>query len=236
MQTGDFYFGTFGENSSGTHSIGTPEAAVAALMLGAEFTLSGSVNQCTTEAGTSDLVKEMLAAAQVQDMAYAPAGDMFEIGAQVQVLRRGVFFPARANKLFDLYAHHDSLEAISAKDRAQVEEKILRKSFDEVWQDCEAYWPPEAVAHALRVPKQKMAYVFRWYFGLSGRLALQGDASRKVDFQIHCGPSMGAFNQWVAETPLADWRARPVADVTRHLLEGTAATLSKTLKHYCKEV
>lgn len=215
--------------------IGTPDAAVAALMLGAEYTLSGSINQCTTEAGTSDLVKEMLAAAEVQDTAYAPAGDMFEIGAQVQVLRRGVFFPARANKLFDLYAHHDSLEAISPKDRAQVEGKILRKSFDEVWRDCEAYWPQEAIDHALRVPKHKMAYVFRWYFGLSGRLALQGDASRKVDFQIHCGPSMGAFNQWVADTPLADWQARSVADVTRHLLDGTAATLSSRLTTFGKE-
>jgi len=215
--------------------IGTPDAAIAALMLGAEYILSGSINQCTTEAGTSDLVKEMLAAAGVQDTAYAPAGDMFEIGAQVQVLRRGVFFPARANKLFDLYTHHDSLEAISPKDRAQVEDKILRKSFDEVWHDCETYWPQEAVEHAMRVPKQKMAYVFRWYFGLSGRLALQGDIDRKLDFQIHCGPSMGAFNQWVADTPLADWRTRSVVDVTRHLLNGTAKTFSTRISAFNKE-
>ena len=32
--------------------IGTPEAAAAAFVLGADFILTGSINQCTVEAGT----------------------------------------------------------------------------------------------------------------------------------------------------------------------------------------
>jgi len=40
--------------------IGTPEAAAAAFILGADFILTGSINQCTVEAGTSDLVKDLL--------------------------------------------------------------------------------------------------------------------------------------------------------------------------------
>ncbi|MGP6087644.1 ACP S-malonyltransferase [Antarctobacter jejuensis] len=215
--------------------IATPEAAVSALMLGAEFLVTGSINQCTVEAGTSDLVKQMLSEAEVQDTAYAPAGDMFEIGAKVQVLRRGVFFPARANRLFELYSRHDSLDEIDSRSRAQVEEKYFRKSFGEVWEACCDYWPAEAVAHAERTPKQKMAYVFRWYFGLSGRMALQGNAERKLDFQIHCGRSMGAFNQWVAGTSLSDWRARQVANVTLHLLDGTARQLETAITRLIPE-
>ncbi|MCC1493271.1 ACP S-malonyltransferase [Cognatishimia sp. F0-27] len=215
--------------------IGTPEAAASALMLGAEYLVTGSINQCTREAGTSDLVKQMLAEAEVQDTAYAPAGDMFEIGARVQVLRRGVFFPARANRLFELYMRHDCLEDIDARSRQQIEDKYFQRSFDSVWKECCDYWPPEAIAHAERVPKQKMAYVFRWYFGLSGRLALQGVAARKVDFQIHCGRSMGAFNQWIRGEPLEDWRARTVSAVTLRLLEGTAQKLETAITRLIPE-
>ncbi len=38
--------------------IGTPEAAAAAFILGADFVLTGSINQCTVEAATSDQVKD----------------------------------------------------------------------------------------------------------------------------------------------------------------------------------
>src|SRR6185436_2533229 len=47
--------------------IGTPEAAAAAFLLGADFILTGSVNQCTVEAGTSDEVKDLLQGLNVQD-------------------------------------------------------------------------------------------------------------------------------------------------------------------------
>ena len=56
--------------------IGTPEAAAASFILGADFILTGSINQCTVEAGTSDIVKDMLSQMNVQDTDYAPAGDM----------------------------------------------------------------------------------------------------------------------------------------------------------------
>ncbi len=56
----------------------------------------------------------------IQDTDYAPAGDMFEIGAKVQVLKKGVFFPARAGKLFMLYKHYNALEEISSVSNNQV--------------------------------------------------------------------------------------------------------------------
>ena len=72
--------------------IGTPEAAAAAFIMGADFILTGSINQCTVEARISDNVKNLLQEINIQDTDYAPAGDMFEIGAKVQVLKKGVFF------------------------------------------------------------------------------------------------------------------------------------------------
>ena len=52
--------------------IGTPQSA-AAFTLGAEYIVTGSINQCTVEADTSDLVKDMLNEVNIQDMEYAPA-------------------------------------------------------------------------------------------------------------------------------------------------------------------
>ncbi|MDN3720432.1 hypothetical protein QW131_17370 [Roseibium salinum] len=116
--------------------IGTAEAAAAVLVLGADFIVTGSINQCTVEAGTSDAVKDLLEGINVYDTAYAPSGEMFELGSKVQVLKKGVFFfPARAEKLVGLYRQHDSLDGIDAKLKAQIEERYFRRSFDEVFAD-----------------------------------------------------------------------------------------------------
>lgn len=210
--------------------IGTPEAAAAAFMLGAEFILTGSINQCTVEAGMSDVVKDMLQGINVQDTAYAPAGDMFELGAKVQVLRRGVFFPARANKLYALYQQYNSLAEIDAKTQRQIQDKYFKRSFDEVWAETKAYYQravPSEVEMAERNPKHKMALIFRWYFVHSTRLAMSGSDEQRVDYQVHCGPALGAFNQWVKGTELAEWRNRHVAEIGEKLMQETAALLNQ---------
>lgn len=205
--------------------LGTPEAVAAAFMLGADFVLTGSINQCTVEAGTSDLVKELLAAADIFDTDITPAGDMFEIGAKVQVLKRGMLFPARANKLYDLYRRYDSLDEIDPATRAVIEQKYFRRSLEDVWAETKRFYAgvaPAEVEKAEHNPKQKMAMIFRWYFVHTNRLALDGKPDDKLDFQIHCGPAMGAFNQWVEGTPYADWRNRHVDEIATLLMEGAA--------------
>jgi trans-AT polyketide synthase/acyltransferase/oxidoreductase domain-containing protein len=212
--------------------IGTPEAAAAALIMGADFILTGSINQCTVEAGTSTAVKELLAGIDVQDTAYAPAGDMFELGAKVQVVRKGLFFPSRANKLYELYQRYDCLEQIDAKTREQIEKKYFRRSFEEVWQETLAYYrrsAPQRVSEVESTGKQKMAAVFKWYFVHSTRLALQGDEGQRVDYQVHCGPALGAFNQWVRGTELERWESRRVADIGTRIMHGAAACLAERL-------
>jgi PfaD family protein len=215
--------------------IGTPEAALAAYTLGADFIVTGSINQCTVEAGTSDAVKDILQELGVHDTDYAPAGDMFEVGAKVQAVRKGLFFPARAQKLYELYLRHDSLDDLDARTRTTLEEKFFRRSMDEVWAETRAHVArrfPERLAEIERSPKQKMALVFRWYFVHSTRLAMAGSAEQRVDYQIHCGPAMGAFNAWVRDTPLEKWRDRRVAAVAEHLLRETAALLGQQLRTY----
>src|SRR5690606_24004764 len=103
--------------------IATPASAAAAFSMGAAYVVTGSVNQGCLEAGTSDLVREMLARASSTDVAMAPAADMFEMGVKVQVLGRGTLFPVRAARLYDLYRAHESLEAIPEKVRRELEEK-----------------------------------------------------------------------------------------------------------------
>ncbi len=210
--------------------IGTPEAAAAAFILGADFIVTGSINQCTVESGAHAVVKDMLQTINVQDTDYAPAGDMFEMGAKVQVLKKGVFFPARGKRLYDLYQRHTGLDEIDPETRQQVEERYFRRSFEDVYQEVCRYYRqrrPEEIAQAERNPKHKMALVFRWYFAMTTRAALDGDPDRKVDYQVHTGPALGAFNQWVKGTALEDWRNRHVDEIAVKLLTETLALLQQ---------
>jgi trans-AT polyketide synthase, acyltransferase and oxidoreductase domains len=209
--------------------IGTPESIAASFTLGADFVLTGSVNQCTVEAGTSDLAKDMLAVADVQDTAYAPAGDMFEIGARVQVLRKGTLFAARANKLYQLWRQYDSLADIGEDTRRSLEQRCFRRSLDEVWAQARTHLAAKgggALERAEANPKVRMGHVFKWYFAHTTRVALEGVAEEKVNFQIHCGPALGAFNRFAASTDLADWRARHVDTVAERLMTGAAERLA----------
>ncbi len=211
--------------------IGTPEAVAAAFILGADFVTTGSVNQCTVEAGTSDAVKDLLQGMDIHDTAYAPAGDLFEMGSRVQVLKKGLLFPARANRLFDLYRQYDSLEALPAGTRETLE-KYFRRTLDEVWEETRAFYAryrPEELERAERTPKARMALVFRWYFVQTNRLARSGGPQPNVDYQIHCGPALGAFNRWVRGTNLENWRSRHVAVIADRLMSGAAQVLSLRL-------
>ncbi|PCI36746.1 MAG: 2-nitropropane dioxygenase [Elusimicrobia bacterium] len=205
--------------------ISTPASAAAAFAMGASYILIGSVNQCTLEAGTSDAVRKMLAAVGQADVSMAPAADMFEMGVQVQVLKRGTMFAMRAAKLYSLYLSNDSLESIPAPERARLEKDIFRDTLENTWASTRAFFEvrdPSQIERAEKNPKHKMALVFRSYLGQASRWANAGVPDRQLDYQVWCGPSMGAFNEWAAGSPLADWSKRGVADVAANLLYATA--------------
>jgi len=210
--------------------IATPESTAAAFALGAAFVLTGSVNQCCVEAGTSETVCAMLAEAGQADVAMAPAADMFELGVKVQVLKRGTMFPYRAAKLYELYAAHASYDQIPAKQREILERDFFRCTFDQEWEQTRRFFmqrDPKQVERAAQDPKHKMALVFRSYLGRSSTWAIQGEPTRKIDYQIWCGPAIGAFNQWVKGSFLETPQQRRTVTVAMNLLFG-AAVVTRT--------
>lgn len=216
--------------------LGTPGAVAAAFALGAAYVLTGSVNQAAVEAGISPQAKEMLAQADVADVIMAPAADMFELGVKLQVLRRGTMFAVRAQKLYELYSAYPSLEAIPAEERASLERTIFRASLDDIWQQTRQFFEerdPHEVERAASDPKHRMALLFRWYLGKSSRWAIDGDGARRPDFQVWCGPAMGAFNVWAKGTFLERVENRTVEQIARNLMEGAAvATRAQQLRSY----
>jgi trans-AT polyketide synthase, acyltransferase and oxidoreductase domains len=218
--------------------IGTPEAAASAFLLGADFILTGSINQCTVEAGISDDVKDILERMNVQDTEYAPAGDLFELGAKIQVLSKEVFFPARANRLYELWRNHGSWDEIAAPIRARIERDYFGRSFESVYEETVKHYmakAPRQIEQAERDPHHRMALVFRWYFVHTMRLALRGAKNQKVNYQVHCGPALGAFNQWVKGTPLEPWRHRHVDVLADMIMEGAATVLQTQLQRWLGE-
>jgi PfaD family protein len=206
--------------------ISTPTSVASAFTLGAAYVVTGTINQACIEAGTSPMVKQMLADAHVYDVGMAPASDMFEAGIEVQVLKRGTLFAMRGTKLYDLYRQHDSLESIPPDVRAKLEEQLFKRPLNDVWDDCVSFFEerdPAQLDRAANDPKHKMALVFRWYLGMSSRWAIHGDDDRRLDTQIWCGPGIGSFNNWTANSFLAEPKQRTVVVVAANLMAGAAS-------------
>ncbi|MDB5101871.1 MAG: putative dioxygenase [Cyanobacteria bacterium RYN_339] len=216
--------------------LGTPGGVAGAFALGAAYVITGSVNQGAVEAGTSAEAKRLLAVADLADVIMCPAGDMFELGVKVQVLKRGTMFATRAQKLYELYIAHDGLETLPAAERARLERDVFQMPLEQVWTDTQTYFErrdPSQNERALRDPKHRMALVFRWYLGQSSRWAIDGVPTRKLDYQIWCGPAMGAFNQWAKGSFLEAPEQRGVVQIALNLLEGAAVvTRAQQLRSY----
>jgi trans-AT polyketide synthase/acyltransferase/oxidoreductase domain-containing protein len=216
--------------------LGDPAGVAAAFAAGAAYVVTGTINQLSREAGLSDAAKELLAQADLADVTMAPAADMFEYGIKVQVLRRGTMFAARAGQLYETYLAHRSLADIPVATRERLEKDVLRGTFEECWEATRRFWldrDPREVDRAERDPRHRMALVFRSYLGLSSRWAITGEPGRLTDYQIWCGPAIGAFNRWTAGSPLAQPARRTVVQIALNLLEGAAmVTRAHQLRSY----
>lgn len=204
--------------------IGSPESMAASAALGAEFFTTGSINQCTVEAGTSDLVKDILQEVSVNDTAYAPAGDMFEVGARVQVVSKKTLFPFRANHLYDCYKRFRGIEDIPTHIINSLENYYFRKPISEVWEErvkrLKDTNREQELVEANNNPKYKMALLFRNYFFYSSKFAFEGNIDETANLQIHCGPAMGVFNQIISTKypELKSWRNRHVSEISALLI------------------
>ncbi len=205
--------------------IATPAAAAAAFAMGADYLVTGTINQACVESGTCDAVRQMLAETRQADITMAPSGDMFEMGVKVQVVKRGTMFAIRAHKLYELYRAYNSIDELPVPERKKLEETFFKAPLTTIWEQTRAYFAvrdPRQIDKAQADPKYKMALVFRWYLGQSPVWANNGDPQRRIDYQIWCGPSMGAFNEWVRGSFLEPCAARRVVPVAMNILFGAA--------------
>ena len=205
--------------------IATPMSAAAGFAMGAAYVVTGSINQACLESGTNNTVRKMLSAAQQADVTMAPAADMFEMGVKVQVLKRGTMFAMRAGKLFQLYQTYESLEQIPPHEKLTLEKNIFQAPIEQIWSKTTEYFrlnDPRQIERALKDPKHRMALIFRWYLGKSSNWANTDVSERAMDYQIWCGPAMGAFNEWAKGTFLEAIDNRDVATVNLNIVFGAA--------------
>src|SRR5262249_39429708 len=117
-----------------------------------------------------------------------------------------------------------------------LERDVLHASLDEIWAQTRSYWQQRdssELARAEQDPKHRMALIFRWYLGKSSRWAIEGETTRRTDYQLWAGPAVGAFNRWAARAVgesnggragsfLAAASERKVTQIALNLLEGAA--------------
>jgi PfaD family protein len=147
------------------------------------------------------------------------------MGVELQVLKQGTLFGPRAKKLYEYYKQYNSIEEIPTIEREKLENQVFKQPLEEIWQSCIDFFEqrdPKQIERAKDNPQRKMALIFRWYLGLSSNWANAGSAGRELDYQIWCGPSMGAFNNWVKGTYLENFNSRKAADVAEQIMKGAA--------------
>jgi trans-AT polyketide synthase, acyltransferase and oxidoreductase domains len=106
-----------------------------------------------------------------------------------------------------------------------LERDYFKCGFQQTWEQTKEFFEkqdPRQILIAEKDPKHKMALIFRSYLGQASKWAVTGERDRKIDYQIWCGPSMGAFNEWVRGSFLEKPENRKTATVAMNLLFGAA--------------
>lgn len=191
-------------------SIGNPEAVAALFTLGADFVMTGSINQCTVEAGTSKLIKKVLQEIEIQDTEYIPAGDNYDYNTKIQVAKKGVLFAVRANKLYETYKMYNSISELNPELKEQIEENYFNKTFESVFDMIRPSLSEVQLRRLEKLPKYKMALIFNWYYLQGMADAINGNESNMLNALIYCSVAMGAFNSYVKNTELEQWENRHI--------------------------
>jgi PfaD family protein len=147
-------------------------------------------------------------------------------------------FPMRAARLYEIYRSCASLDDIPPAERDKLEKTLFHVPLEDIWRETRAYFlhrDPRQVERAERDPKHRMALVFRWYLGQAAHWAKDGEPSRRIDYQVWCGPAMGAFNEWVAGSFLESPARRKVVTIAFNILYG-AAVLTRAHFLRCQAV
>jgi trans-AT polyketide synthase/acyltransferase/oxidoreductase domain-containing protein len=111
--------------------------------------------------------------------------------------------------------------------RARLEKTCFGAELDSVWEQLQAQrLPPPAaeLQRAERDPRQRMRLVFRWYLRQGVHRAREGREQDRLNYRVFGEPAVGALNQALAGSSLADWRSRTAPALADHLM-GSAAQL-----------
>ena len=208
-------------------ALGTPEAIASAFLLGADFVHPGPIHMVCVESPLRPEIRRWLADLRPGDTCSAPAADGFRLGARRRVVKKGTFFAARAQRLYDMLRFYPSLDAIPPLERAQLENTYFKRSLDAVCDEVRSNVPGDGD------PKQLMAAVFCHYLHQARAWALDGDLERKVDFHIPCDASMAACNLWLADSDLASLERRTVDALAERLMQGAADFLQRRFTILC---
>jgi PfaD family protein len=203
--------------------LGTPEAIASAFALGADYVLTGSVNQASVEANTSESVKQLLAKA-VSPASVWLDDERAELFGHGPLLKHGTLFAARSRRLLELSNNVASVESLSARDRSFVEEKCFRQPLEAALAAARAHFTTaNGAASVANERDNPLRLLLRWYGELAADWARSGSSERQADFRVWCGPAMAAFNSWVHGSFLESVAARRVVEITENLLQGAAA-------------
>jgi len=102
---------------------------------------------------------------------------------------------------------------------------VLGEPFEAAWSETKSYIQRVNPAEARKAEtdgNKRLALVARRYLFQGAQWAREGEPKRTADYQIWCGPAMGAFNEWVAGTALEPVENRTVRQIALNLLEGAA--------------
>ncbi|MFI1913836.1 acyltransferase domain-containing protein [Nocardia sp. NPDC020380] len=192
--------------------LGSGAAVAAAFVMGADFVLTGSVNQCTVEAALGEAAKDLLARTDIADFVAVPSADRFEIGGRDFAVGKGGFFAARANLL-----HHHYLDGVPSEAALADARRWLPADL------VEELLPGDTPVADFR---DRMGRALRRFLVDSARQATVAGPEERTAFHLRSGPALGAFNRTVRNTPLRDWRNRHVDDIAETLMRDAATVLA----------
>ena len=190
------------------------------------YVVTGSVNQSCVEAGASVHTKAILAQAGQADVRRWPPWPIcsrWEL--KLRVLKAGTMFPVREKVNTSYYKACRLTGSDPGRGAHKTRITGLPQAVGNGLAGDGSFLPRARPGAALNVrsqnPKCKMSLVFRWYRGCRHAGPTAGKtAARKMDYQIWCGPAMGAFNEWTRDTYPSCAANRRAPEVAEHLMQG----------------
>lgn len=199
--------------------IGNPLAIANAFFIGADYVVTGSINQCSNQARISESVKDILQTLDIHDCESVPDLENMELGVMVNVVRKSTLFPARINKLYDLYRRYNSLDEIDSDILASLESRVFKESIEEFCKDSEKFFDEAELNTMRKSRKGKILQIVKSYYYQALKNAIKGNEERKIDYCIRCNPTMGLFNRWAKGKDIESWVNRDVDVIGMMMLE-----------------